>query len=122
MECGDILCLCVLVKYRSKHSPFQGTEAMVHMVLFCTHHGYKGTRQCPWGDKSPDPNKFEEESYEPPVDFKDPLFELMEGQEVEKETSEEAIISQLTPQERAEHQEIKYRHALQATGWSHNQH
>ena len=55
------------------------------------------------GDKSPDPNKFEEESYKPPVEFEDPLFELMEGQGMEEEykhmtlEEEEAIISHLTP-------------------------
>ena len=45
IECGDILCLYVLIKYISKHSSFQGTEAVVCMVLFCTRHGYKGMKQ-----------------------------------------------------------------------------
>ena len=80
----------------------------------------------PGEDESLDSNKFEE-VYEPPVEFKDPLYELMEGQEMEEEYAqmtleeEETIIAQLTPQERAEHQEISEFYQIQAAtsgqGW-----
>ena len=73
----------------------------------------------PGGYRSPDPNKFKEESYEPPVEFEDPLFELMKGQEMEEDyeyltLEEEAIISQLTLQKRAEHQEMAEFYQIQA--------
>ena len=80
-------------------------------------------------DKAPKPDKFEQEEYEPPVEFEDPLSKLMEGQEMEEEYTqmtleeEEAIIAQLTPWKRAEHQEMSEFNQIQAatTGWSHNQ-
>ena len=36
-------------------------------------------------DESPEPDESEQEEYEPPVEFEDPLYELMEGQEMEEE-------------------------------------
>ena len=62
----------------------------------------------PEGDESLDSNEFKEE-YDTPVEFEDPLYECMEGQEMEEEYTqmtleeEEAIIAQLTLHERAEH-------------------
>ena len=63
-------------------------------------------------DESPaeeEEEQYDTESFDLPVEFEDPMFELMEGEELEEEYNEmtlkqeKEIIAQLTPSERAEH-------------------
>ena len=55
---------------------------------------------------------YKTKSYDPPVKFEDPMFELMQEEELEEEydkmtpEQEREMISQLTPRERAEFQEM----------------
>ena len=62
---------------------------------------------------------YETKSYDPPVDFEDPMFELM--QELEEEyveltpEQEREMTSQLTPRERAEYQEMTEFYQVQAS-------
>ena len=55
---------------------------------------------------------YETESYDPTVEFEDPMFELMQEEELEEEydemtpEQEREVTSQLTPRERAEYQEM----------------
>ena len=60
-------------------------------------------------DESPageEEEQYNTESFDPPMEFKDPMFELIEGKELEEEYNEmtleqkEEIITQLTPRER----------------------
>ena len=75
-------------------------------------------------DESPteeEEEQYDAESFDPPVEYEDPMFMLMEGKELEEEYNEmtleqeEEIIAQLTPQERAEHQEMTEFNQVQAS-------
>ena len=60
-------------------------------------------------------------SFDSPVEFEDPMFELMEGKELEEEYNEmtleqeEEIIAQLTPREKVEHWEMTEFYQVQAS-------
>ena len=63
---------------------------------------------------------YETESDSPPIEFEDPMYKLMQEEEIEKEyeemapEQEEELVSQLTPRERAEYREIKEFYHIQA--------
>ena len=63
---------------------------------------------------------YEVKGYDPPVEFEDPMFELMQ-QELEQEyddmtpEQDREMISQLTPRERAEYQEMTEFYQVQAS-------
>ena len=65
--------------------------------------------------------QYDTESFDLPVEFKDLMFELMEGKELEEKYNEmileeeEEIIAQLTPRERAEHLEMTEFYQVQAS-------
>ena len=63
---------------------------------------------------------YQVESYDPLVEFEDPMFELMQeelGEEYDDMTPEQEreVVSQLTPRERAEYQEMTEFYQVQAS-------
>ena len=64
---------------------------------------------------------YETESYDPPVEFEDPMFELMQEKELEEEydemmpEQEREMSSQLMPRERAEYQGMTEFYQVQAS-------
>ena len=75
-------------------------------------------------DESPageEEEQYNTESFDLPMEFEDPMFELMEGKELEEEYNEmtleqeEEIIAQLTPRETVEHREMTEVYQVQAS-------
>ena len=63
---------------------------------------------------------YETASYDPPVEFEDPMFELMQEEELEEydkmsPEQEREMTSQLTPRERAEYREMTEFYQVQAS-------
>ena len=72
-------------------------------------------------DKSTQQEKTKTESDNPPIEFEDQMYELMQEAEMMTEyqgmtsEQEEELISQLTPRERAEYREMREYYRLQAS-------
>ena len=64
---------------------------------------------------------YETKSYDPPVEFEDPMFELVQEEELEEEygemtpEQEREMTSQLMPRERAEYREMTEFYQVQAS-------